>query len=268
MAPTATLAPRLMSEAAAPKRSLTWYFFWALILILLAGSWQGADMRPLDLLRDSGNMATYAAEFFPPNFSQWRMYVGEMVITLQIALWGTALAVVTAVPMALLASANLVPWWIYQPTRRLMDATRAINEMVFAMLFVVAVGLGPFAGVLALWIHTTGVLAKLFSEAVEAIDPQPVEGIRSTGASALHEIVYGVIPQVMPLWISFTLYRLESNVRSASVVGMVGAGGIGVVLWEIIRGFQYAETCAVMIIIVITVTAIDLLSARIRKILI
>ena len=225
-------------------------------------------MRPLDLVRDSGNMATYAAEFFPPNFSQWRMYVGEMVITLQIALWGTALAVVTAVPMALMASANLVPWWIYQPTRRLMDATRAINEMVFAMLFVVAVGLGPFAGVLALWIHTTGVLAKLFSEAVEAIDPQPVEGIRSTGASALHEIVYGVIPQVMPLWISFTLYRLESNVRSASVVGMVGAGGIGVVLWEIIRGFQYAETCAVMIIIIVTVTAIDLVSARIRKILI
>ena len=268
MAATATLPSRVMPEATPAKRSLTWYFLWAFVLMMLAGSWQGADMRPLDLVRDSGNMATYAAEFFPPNFSQWRMYVGEMVITLQIALWGTALAVVTAVPMALMASANLVPWWIYQPTRRLMDATRAINEMVFAMLFVVAVGLGPFAGVLALWIHTTGVLAKLFSEAVEAIDPQPVEGIRSTGASALHEIVYGVIPQVMPLWISFTLYRLESNVRSASVVGMVGAGGIGVVLWEIIRGFQYAETCAVMIIIIVTVTAIDLISARIRKILI
>lgn len=268
MVPTAYFAPRLTPEMTVPKRSLVGYFFWALVVIFLAGSWQGADMRPLDLLRDSGNMATYAAEFFPPNFSHWRMYVGEMVITLQIALWGTALAVVTAVPMALLASANLVPWWIYQPIRRLMDATRAINEMVFAMLFVVAVGLGPFAGVLALWIHTTGVLAKLFSEAVEAIDPQPVEGIRSTGASALHEIVYGVIPQVLPLWISFTLYRLESNVRSASVVGMVGAGGIGVVLWEIIRGFQYAETCAVMIIIVVTVTAIDLVSARIRKILI
>jgi phosphonate transport system permease protein len=225
-------------------------------------------MRPLDLWRDSGNMATYVADFFPPNFSQWRMYVEEMVVTLQIALWGTALAVITAIPMALMASANLVPWWVYQPTRRLMDATRAINEMVFAMLFVVAVGLGPFAGVLALWIHTTGVLAKLFSEVVEAIDPQPVEGIRSTGASALHEIIYGVIPQVMPLWISFTLYRFESNVRSASVVGMVGAGGIGVVLWEIIRGFQYAETCAVMIIIVLTVSMIDVVSARIRKVLV
>jgi phosphonate transport system permease protein len=134
-----------------------------------------------------------------------------------------------------------------------LDACRAINEMVFAMLFVVAVGLGPFAGVLAIWVHTTGTLAKLFSEAVEAIDPQPVEGIRATGAGVLEEIRYGVLPQVMPLWISYTLYRFEANVRSASVVGMVGAGGIGVVLWEIIRGFQYAQTAAVLIIIVLTV---------------
>lgn len=268
MHPTLTPATPAMPLAAIPKRSLAWHVSWGLLLVLLGASWGGADMRPLDLLQDSGNMVSYMAEFFPPNFGQWRMYVQEMVVTLQIALWGTALAVITAVPMALMASANLVPWWVYQPMRRLMDASRAINEMVFAMLFVVAVGLGPFAGVLALWIHTTGVLAKLFSEAVEAIDPQPVEGIRSTGASALHEIVYGVIPQVMPLWISFTLYRFESNVRSASVVGMVGAGGIGVVLWDIIRGFQYAETCAVMIIIVATVSMIDLVSARIRKVLV
>ena len=225
-------------------------------------------MRPLDLIKDSGNMATYAADFFPPNFSQWRLFIEEMLVTLQIALWGTTLAVITAIPMALLGSSNLVPSWVYQPVRRMMDACRAINEMVFAMLFVVAVGLGPFAGVLALWIHTTGILAKLFSEAVESIDPQPVEGIRSTGASALHEILYGVIPQVMALWISFALYRFESNVRSATVVGMVGAGGIGVVLWEIIRGFQYAETCAVMLIIIATVTCIDLLSARIRRALV
>ena len=251
--------------ASTPRRSLGWYLGWALLFMLLALSWKGADMRPMDLWRDSGNMATYAAEFFPPDFTQWRVHVQEMLVTLQIALWGTALAVATAVPMALLASANIVPAWVYQPMRRLMDACRAINEMVFAMLFVVAVGLGPFAGVLALWIHTAGVLAKLFSEAVEAIDPQPVEGIRSTGAGALHEIVYGVIPQVMPLWISFALYRFESIVRSASVVGMVGAGGIGVVLWEIIRGFQYAETCAVMLLIVATVSVIDLVSARIRQ---
>lgn len=221
-------------------------------------------MRPLDLLKDSGNMATYAADFFPPNFSQWPLFVEEMVVTLQIALWGTTLAVITAIPMALLGSANLVPPWVYQPIRRVMDACRAINEMVFAMLFIVAVGLGPFSGVLALWVHTTGVLAKLFAEAVEAIDPRPVEGVRATGANALEEIIYGVIPQVLPLWISYALYRFESNVRSASVVGMVGAGGIGVILHDVIRGFSYAETSAVLLIIIVTVTMIDLVSARIR----
>ena len=133
------------------------------------------------------------------------------------------------------------------------------------MLFIVAVGLGPFAGVLALWIHTNGVLAKLFAEAVEAIDPRPVEGIRATGANALEEILYGVIPQVLPLWISYALYRFESNVRSASVVGMVGAGGIGVVLHESIRGFDYAETSAILLIIIVSVTLIDVVSARVRR---
>lgn len=262
--------PQLLTDPAAGFFRYSWWQLaaWGLLLAILASSWKGADMRPTDLVRDAGNMATYAAGFFPPNFREWQAYLSEMLVTLQIAVWGTALAVLCAIPCGLLSSANIVPWWIYQPMRRLMDAARAINEMVFAMLFVVAVGLGPFAGVLALWVHTTGILAKLFSEAVEASDPQPVEGIRATGASALEEVVFGVIPQVLPLWISYSLYRFESNVRSATVVGMVGAGGIGVVLWEIIRGFYYAETCAVMIIIVITVTLLDLLSAQIRKLFI
>jgi phosphonate transport system permease protein len=188
-----------------------------------------------------------------------------MVITLQIAAWGTALAILGSVPLALLASDNITPWWVHQPVRRVLDAFRSINEMLFALLFVVAVGLGPFAGVLALWVHTTGVLAKLFSEAVEQIDPQPVEGIRATGAHPLAEIVYGVIPQVMPLWISYALYRFESNVRSASVVGMVGAGGIGMVLWDVIRGFQYSQTAAVLIMLVVAVSAIDVVSSTLRK---
>ena len=256
------------AAAAFPKRNGWQLAGWGLVLGVLAASWQGADMRPGDLVRDAGNMAEYASSFFPPNFREWRIYVNEMLITLQIAVWGTALAVLFAIPFGLLCSSNIVPWWVYQPVRRLMDAARAINEMVFAMLFVVAVGLGPFAGVMALFIHTTGILAKLFSEAVEAIDPHPVEGIRATGATALEEIVFGVIPQVLPLWISYSLYRFESNVRSATVVGMVGAGGIGVILWEIIRGFYYAETCAVIIMIVVTVSVLDLISARVRKLFI
>lgn len=269
MANTSTLDAGMRGDSALlQRRSLLTLLMWGALLALLAASWNGADMRPGALWADAGNMATYAASFFPPNFSDWRLYASEMVVTLQIALWGTFLAVVCAVPFGLMCSENIAPAWVYQPMRRLMDAARAINEMVFAMLFIVAVGLGPFAGVLALWVHTTGILAKLFAEAVEAIDPRPVEGIRATGASALEEIVYGVIPQVMPLWISYALYRFESNVRSASVVGMVGAGGIGVILWEIIRGFQYAETCALILIIIVTVSVIDVLSARIRKALV
>lgn len=260
-------APALAAPTAVdlPRRSLLGLAGWGLLLALLAASWQGADMRPMELVRDAGNMATFAKDFFPPDFTQWRTYVHEMGVTLQIALWGTALAVVTAVPFGLLSASNIAPPWIHQPVRRLMDAFRAINEMVFAMLFVVAVGLGPFAGVLALWVHTTGTLAKLFAEAVEAIDPQPVEGIRATGANAIEEIAWGVLPQVLPLWISYALYRFEANVRSASVVGMVGAGGIGVILWEIVRGFYYAQTSAVILMIIVTVTVIDLVSARIRK---
>ncbi len=238
---------------------------WAAIFGVLAWAWEGAEMRPLEFLRGSGNMLTFAKDFFPPDFHDWRLYLQEMVITVQIAIWGTALAVVLAIPLGILSSSNVVPWWVYQPVRRVMDALRSINEMVWALLFVTTVGLGPFTGVLALFVHTTGILAKLFSEAIEACDPGPVEGIRSTGASALGEIVYGILPQVLPLWISFALYRFESNIRAATVVGIVGAGGIGVVLWEVIRSFHYAQTTAAMIFIILTVTAFDVASAQLRK---
>ena len=146
-----------------------------------------------------------------------------------------------------------------------MDASRAINEIVFALLFVVAVGLGPLAGVLAIAVHNIGVIAKLFSEAVEAIDPRPVEGIRSTGAGRLQEVIYGIIPQVAPLWSSFTLYRFETNVRSATVLGIVGAGGIGHALYENIRSFNYSETGAIIITVVASVMMIDIISAQLRK---
>ena len=250
------------------KRSITNVLGWGALVAILMWSWDGADMRPMELIRDSDNMVQYLHGFFPPNFTEWEIYVQEMLITIQLAVWGTVLAVVCSVPCGILSAENIAPWWICQPMRRAMDAARAINEIVFAMLFVVAVGLGPFAGVLALWIHTTGILAKLFSEAVEAIDPSPVEGIRATGASRLEEVIFGVIPQVLPLWISYSLYRFESNVRSATVLGIVGAGGIGMILWEVIRSFQYAETAAIVIIIVISVSMLDMISQRLRKLVI
>jgi len=258
----------LTSQSAAElsgKHNWRQWLIWLFVAILLAWSWHGAEMNPLMLWRDRDNMRVFAADFFPPDFHYWRLYLKEMLVTVQIAAWGTTLAIVCSIPLGILCSENISPWWICQPVRRVMDAFRSINEMVFAMLFVVAVGLGPFAGVMALFIGTTGVLAKLFAEAVEAIDSGPVEGVRATGSSALQEVIFGVIPQVLPLWISYSLYRFESNVRSATVVGMVGAGGIGVTLWEAIRGFQMNQTCAILIIIIAVVSMIDIISQRLRK---
>lgn len=223
-------------------------------------------MNPSLLLRYGGNVVSFGKGFFPPDFSDWRMFLEETAVTIKIAVWGTTLAIVCSVPLGILCSENMVPWYVHQPVRRLMDVFRAINEMVYAMLFVVIVGLGPFAGVMALWVHTTGVLAKLFAEAVEASDPRPVEGIRATGATWLQEVVFGVVPQVLPLWISYSLYRFESNVRSATVLGLVGAGGIGQVLWEDVRGFYYAQTAAVMVFIIVAVSLIDFLSQRLRRV--
>ncbi|MCQ0986143.1 phosphonate ABC transporter, permease protein PhnE [Jiella marina] len=236
------------------------------VVAVLVWSWGPSEMdRWTYLFTDAGNMVEYASGFMSPNFASWDYYVYEMVVTLQIAVWGTFLSLILSIPFGILSAHNMVPWWILHPTRRLMDFFRAIHELVWAVLFVVAVGLGPFAGVMALFIHNTGIMAKLFSEAVESIDPRPVEGIRATGASRVQEVVYGVIPQVLPLWVSYTLYRFETNVRSATILGVIGAGGIGQVLFESIRGFYYAESAAILIIVVITVVLTDLLSQQLRK---
>jgi phosphonate transport system permease protein len=252
-----------------PARRARSWTLGVLIIALLIWSWGPAEMfRAGSLFTDWRNMAEFGRAFLRPDFRDWGDYLADMIVTVQIAIWGTALAAILGAPFAILASSNICPQWVVQPVRRLMDACRAINEIVFALLFVVAVGLGPFAGVMALFVHNTGVFSKLYSEAVEAIDPRPVEGIRATGARRLPEIVFGVIPQVVPLWSSFILYRLETNVRSATTLGIVGAGGIGQSLYESIRAFRYAETAAQMIIVVLAVVVIDMLSARLRKALV
>jgi phosphonate transport system permease protein len=267
------VADRTSEDIAVPshslsRRSRTWTL-WIIVVGLLVWSWNPAEMwRAGSLVTDWRNMAEFGQAFLRPNFHEWRGYLEDMIITVQIAIWGTALAAVLGAPFAILASSNIAPQWVVQPVRRLMDSCRAINEIMFALLFVVAVGLGPFAGVMALFVHNTGVFAKLYSEAVEAIDPRPVEGIRATGARRIPEIVFGVIPQVLPMWSSFILYRLETNVRSATTLGIVGAGGIGQTLYESIRSFQYGETAAQLIVVVVTVILIDLTSAKLRKALV
>ncbi len=241
-------------------------FLIAIIIILFLSALQ-SELNFLLFLDPQriNRIIKYIPQYFPPDFTYWKLYLEDTSITIAMGIWGTLLAAVAAIPLSILASNNVFPVWVVQPTRRILDAMRAINELVFALIFIVAVGLGPFAGVLALFLHTAGTLGKLFSEAVEAIEPGSVEGIRATGASKMQEVIYGVIPQVIPLWTSFTLYRFEANVRSASVLGIVGAGGIGVSLYQSFGAFEYQKVCAILIILILATTIIDFASAKIRN---
>jgi phosphonate transport system permease protein len=221
--------------------------------------------RVVRLFTHSENMRQFGQAFLRPDFAQWRLYVGQMWLTVQIALWGTVLAVVIAIPFGLACSRNLAPLWLQQPVRLLMNLLRSVPDLVIGTLFIVAVGLGPFAGVMALALNTGGVLAKLFSEAVESIDKAPMEGVRATGATRLQEVAWGVIPQVAPLWTSYALYRFESNARSATVLGLIGAGGIGQLLFEELNAFAYSQVAAIAVVIVVAVSLIDLLSQAMRS---
>lgn len=239
---------------------------WGGVAVALAFSVGPVELRKLAFLfTKSQNMREFAQGFLHPDLADWKTYVAQMWLTIQIAMWGTALAVVIAVPFGLACARNISPVWLQQPLRVLMNLLRAIPDLVIGTLFIVAVGLGPFAGVMAIAINTGGVLAKLFSEAVESIDRAPVEGVRATGASRLHEIIWGVIPQVAPHWTSYALYRFESNSRSATVLGLIGAGGIGQLLFETLNAFDYHHLSAIIIVIIVAVTLIDLLSQLMRS---
>ena len=239
---------------------------WGGVAAVLIYSFGPVDLvNVTQLFSNNENTQNFARELLKPDFTDWRIFVGKMWETVQIALWGTFIAVFAAIPMGLAAARNIAPIWVVTPVRWVMNMLRSIPDLVIGLLFVVAVGLGPLPGVLAIALNTAGVLAKLFSEAVESIDKGPVEGVRATGASKLHEIVWGVIPQVAPLWTSFALYRFESNSRSATVLGLIGAGGIGQVLFDRMNAFDFRDVSAIVIVVVIAVTLIDMLSQAMRK---
>jgi phosphonate transport system permease protein len=239
---------------------------WGLVVVVLIFAVKPVEMsHAARLFTNSQNMREFGQDFLQPNFDKMGLYVSQMWLTIQIAMWGTALAVLIAIPFGLACARNVSPVWIQQPMRLLMNLLRSIPDLVVGTLFIVAVGLGPFAGVMALALNTGGVLAKLFSEAVESIDRGPVEGVRATGATPLHEVIWGVIPQVGPLWTSYALYRFESNSRSATVLGLIGAGGIGQLLFETLNAFDYHHLSAIVIVIVVAVTLIDLLSQLMRS---
>ncbi len=269
-APLTTPSSTAGAIPAAPQKSaVSWamdILVWGGVIAVLLYSIDAVDLGNISRLF-SGNESTslFVHDLLRPDFSQWKMFVGKMWETVQIALWGTFLAVLVGIPLGLAAARNMAPAWVVTPVRWVMNLLRSVPDLVIGLLFVTAVGLGPLAGVLAITLNTAGVLAKLFSEAVESIDKGPVEGVRATGASKLHEIVWGVIPQVAPLWTSFALYRFESNSRSATVLGLIGAGGIGQVLFDSMNAFDFRAVSAIVIIVVVAVTLIDSLSQIMRK---
>lgn len=205
----------------------------------------------------------------PETMARLIMYSLSLVETLAIAFLGTSLACVLAFPLALLAARNVMTQRIVQfLTRRSLDVVRGVDTLIWALIWINVVGLGPFAGVLAIMSADIGAFGKLFSEALEAADRKPVEGVLASGGSHTQSVRFGLIPQVLPIITSQWLYYIESNTRSATIIGIVGAGGIGLHLSEMIRTLEWQQVSFIVLMILATVALIDALSSRIRFVII
>lgn len=209
-------------------------------------------------------MWDFLRRMVPPDLSVLGNALRGAVETIQIAVVGTAVAAVLALPMGFAAARNAAPPWLFYWARSLLNAFRAVDTLVYALFFVAAVGLGPFPGVLAVMVYTATVLAKLYSEAIEAIEPGPVEAVRATGATTLQVLRWGVLPQLVPQFLSFTLYRFETNIRAAAVLGFVGAGGIGFYIQTYLRLLNYPAAATVLLVLIGLVMIVDFASSRLR----
>ncbi|MEI7871893.1 MAG: phosphonate ABC transporter, permease protein PhnE [Alphaproteobacteria bacterium] len=207
------------------------------------------------------------AQLFPPTgWDQLPMFLRVMGETLAMAFLGTVLGAVVAFPLSFLASKNMMPFRPLQfGTRRFADLLRAFDYLIWALIFVRAIGLGPMAGIMAIAIVEVGTFVKLYSEAIENLDRKQMDGVRAAGGNRLQIIRYGVLPQVLPMMVSNTLYMFEHNTRSASILGIVGAGGIGFLLADRLRAYELQEACLIIIMVVLTVYAIDFLSKKLRE---
>jgi phosphonate transport system permease protein len=224
------------------------------------------EFSPARMLAGLHQLGWITLMMIPPDpGSSLPTYLVAMGETLSIALLGTTLAAVLALPVSLLAPRNIVPSNLFRfPVRRLLDSIRGVDTLIWALVWINVVGLGPFAGVLAIAISDFGAFGKLFSEAIEAADSKQVEGIRASGGNALHEIRFGLMPQVLPVIAGQVLYFIESNIRSATIIGIVGAGGIGLQLAEQIRVLEWQKVSFLILMILVAVAAIDWISGKLR----
>ena len=224
------------------------------------------DFSPTRLLSGLDQLGWITLMMLPPNpGASLPLYLKALGETLSIALLGTTLAALVALPISLLAARNIVPSNLVRfPIRRFLDTIRGVDVLIWALVWINVVGLGPFAGVLAIAVSDCGALGKLFSEAIESADRKQVEGIRASGGGALHEIRFGLMPQVLPVIAGQVLYFIESNTRSATIIGIVGAGGIGLQLAEQIRVLEWQKVSFLILMILIAVAAIDWISGKLR----
>lgn len=232
---------------------------------LFIWSANGAQFDFLKLGEGAVNMGDFIARMFPPDFSKFPTIILLLVETLQMAIVGTVLGAGLSLVMAFGAASNIAPSWLYYLCRWSMNIIRALPDLVIALMFVSAVGLGPFAGILAMTIGSIGSIGKVFAEAMEAVDRGPIVAMESVGASKRQVVQYAIVPQALPLLTSYTLLLFEGNVRGATILGLVGAGGIGLELTTAMNRYEYGHLFAMVICIIVLVTIIDQASAIIRK---
>ena len=215
-----------------------------------------------------GNLGTFVMLMLPPDpgsFARAVIFVKALFETIAIAFLGTVLAAILALPLGFIAARNVVANRIVHfLARRSLDTVRGVDALIWALIWVNVVGLGPFAGMLAIMTSDLGAFGKLYSEAIEAADRKPVEGVSSVGGGKAHEVRFGLLPQVLPVIASQVLYYIESNTRSSTIIGIVGAGGIGLYLAETIRTLEWQQVSFLILLILAAVTAIDFLSSKLR----
>src|SRR4029077_7303166 len=234
-------------------------------ILVVAQSFWMVQARPQDLITGIFGMADFLRRATPPDFSRLDAALWPTLETVDIAIFGTIVGVILAVPLALMAAANVTPArWLYFLARGIIGFARAVPDLVWALLFVTAVGLGPFPGGLALAVHSIGMLGRLFAEVIEQMDMAPVEALALTGARRLQIFTHAVVPSVLPSLLGIGLYRLDENIRSSLVLGFVGAGGIGFQLLTAMNLFQYQEVSLLLIIVFIVVIAAERSSAVLR----
>ena len=251
-----------------PYRAGSWTVIIAVLVVLHLVAFNATDFRPEKLVTGAKGMMNFLSEAFPPDLSSEVLVKGlsGAMTTLWIGLLGTTVSVPFALLLAVFGARTTAPnTFVYQIARGILSFFRAVPDIVFALIFVTAVGLGPFAGVLALICHNTGVMGKLWSEAMEDIDPGPEQALRTAGSSRWQVVANATIPSVLPQLTGLLLYRFDVNVRSSLVLGLVGAGGIGLLINKAIKTFQFDEMLTYLIIILIVIVAVDLASAWIRK---